>query len=80
MSIFFTEQLIQKATEIFRRDYGLELTRDKTIEYLDSLADLYLVFSEIRSKGWSVDCRPSLREGGEPDPQSPASYPCSLNT
>jgi len=37
----YSDNLIQEITAIFKTDYGVDLTRDQAVEYLDSLADLY---------------------------------------
>jgi hypothetical protein len=44
-SSIFSEELIQKIINVFQKEDGVLLSREKAIEALDSFADLYLAFA-----------------------------------
>jgi hypothetical protein len=41
----FTKNLIEKTIQCFKEEHGFELSPEKANEYLNSLASLYLAFS-----------------------------------
>lgn len=46
----FNEELIKKATIYFSKRWDREVLKEEADEYLNSLADLYLAFSELNSE------------------------------
>ena len=41
--MIYSSKLIIKCQEYFRESYGVELTEEKADEYLDKIADFYIV-------------------------------------
>ena len=78
----FNEQLIAKITLVLKRDYGVEITRDEALVWLDSLADLYATFSAIRRESpMRRQSPPAPHAGGGVASRGrpkddPSAYPC----
>lgn len=50
MQYKFSSKLRKKLVEYFLRKYQIEISQDKADEYLDSMAGLYLAFSQRNAK------------------------------
>ena len=54
MQYKFSEELRKKLVEYFKRNHKLDITNEMADEWLDSMADLFLVFSEINTDKQSL--------------------------
>jgi hypothetical protein len=45
----FSNQLTQQITEVFKVDYGLELSEEVASGYLNSLAELFIAFGKEKN-------------------------------
>jgi hypothetical protein len=43
----FNHELIERTQKYFHEKHGLDITEETAIEYLDSMADLYVSFGEF---------------------------------
>jgi hypothetical protein len=50
VSFFFSLSLISEIIQCFKDENGLDISQEQASEYLNSFADLYLVFAESKSK------------------------------
>jgi hypothetical protein len=46
----FSDKLILQITIYFRNHYGIKISNTQAKEFLNSLADLYLTFHQIKNK------------------------------
>ncbi|MBU4536721.1 hypothetical protein KJ603_01625 [Patescibacteria group bacterium] len=56
----FSENLINETIQCFKEENNLDISKKQANEYLDSFADLYLVFNNERLLPLSLEAEESL--------------------